>query len=69
MREILSRNVSCADGETECENFLKEIGLNQAWFDDVKAASALAQRDHEQAVRHMINGGFYNQAHNVSFIF
>ena len=66
MREILSRNVSSQD-ESECESFLKEIGLNPAWFDDVKAASALAQRDHEQAVRHMINGGFYNQAHNVSF--
>ena len=64
VREILTRNV--IDSTDDC--FLTgELGLNPIWFYDVKASTALAAKDYETAVKHMIDGGFYNKAHNVSF--
>ena len=64
VREILTRNV--VDSTDDC--FLTgELGLNPVWFHDVKASTALAAKDYETAVKHMIDRGFYNKAHNVSF--
>jgi len=67
VREILARNVvNESDDDASSEELLK-LGINPAWFADVRAAAALAKKDYETAVQHMIEGGFYNQAHNIIF--
>ena len=60
--------VNESDDDASSEELLK-LGINPAWFADVRAAAALAKKDYETAVQHMIEGGFYNQAHNVSLFF
>ena len=65
MREILARNVGL-DEDEEKENFVEDIGVPGVWIHEMKAARALIQRDYKTAVDHLIQGQFYNKAHNVS---
>jgi len=66
VRQILSRNISLSNEEEEKENFLLEIGIPSIWLHEVKAALSLKDKKYKIAVQHLIQGQFYNKAHDVS---